>query len=1071
MFRSRNYNDQMRQANPSAVAAASALGNLFNTGEKQPSKQPVRSSSMMNMRRSSLLRRPDKPQGNGSMTGERRGSLMQKKNPDKRYSISTSKPSSTTKTRTTSLPGKRNSLVQRSGSFTRQMKNAQSTFNEFGGQQVAGVAHTPVNAGKTAVKMVTKYIPGRNGLIAVQVPATDQKQERKTSRSSSLRRPSSMTSNSQKNVPKRKVSQQSLHSHTARRSLSSQQQQQHHQHQQQSHDDSANPEDSFNRAVDTVDSSVPLIETSMREETEQELTEEQKLELELKKQNILSEIQTPITNVIPESMDRGTLTVDDDESSRSNSKTDELHNLLEDSVYLEENIHLGQSGTVSPIDMEQLDGSQKRDFILSEAGNEGLSKPLSQSEDIEDRVVIEADVTEVEEAKDSDIENFNDVDVKTQDLESETYKTLEIVTEDISGGAVFDKPSMEMNEDAENVVAEESQEAASEIDQAIDQMEEIPGSIKNEMDDLKQDMKRETNSAPTNDISVTNSSVPQLQISEFNSEPETKNSDSLGNADIEGGNALLKQQMLEENRLKESIESYGYNNEEEMDKENDITLHKDIVSHIKSNDTVDSEAIFHDTSSSINNVPVKEHKEKSSPKKTTSSEPKNMAQYLRSANPYLTSGKTTIAKQKTPTPSPKKGANNLAPMKSALKKSARPLSTTSSVYSDANSPADGVYLSLTTAENTRMNAKMTIDEPIDWNPETQKNDKTKRMSIPTRSASRLKKNTDDKTGFNRNSKQLQGTTQNQPSITEPTTGGVTKKGIVSAAAVSTNSNQALAEEKNNRQSMLKNRALQMAKQVGSNPRPTSSVPSSTGIPAEVPSEINPQLYPKEPLQKKSSFEKIRNNDKNLGFKKLSLRDSMVDGLYNDSDMNTGLRANVSSNNYVEEAPKLNGSTSRWKSRFQDSDSDGDVPMNAQQSTPQSKQDENKNSNGFSLFKKKSNNGQTFLKPPQPEFTDASSSGGNRISRTSSQNASPNKSMNTKFSKGSLRAASMQEAGPSMTTNRPNIYADIEATEKRIFSTPENPASQSKPQGLNGEEDGEHNGFGKKLKKLFGRKKH
>lgn len=1039
----------MRQANPSAVAAASALGNIFNNNKTQQpqqqksTRQPVRSSSMMNMRRGSLLKRSDgtssKP--NGNFTGERRGSLMNKKtttSSEKRYSISTSKPATSgSNKRTTSLPGKRNSLVQRSGSFTRQMKNAQSTFNEFGGPQVAGVAHT----GKSTVKMVTKYIPGRNGLIAVQVPVSDQQPEKKSgSRSGSLRRPSSMTANSQKNVPRRKVSQQSLHSHNAK-------------HSQQQHtavpEDSINPEDSFNRAVDTIDSSVPLIETSMREETEQELTEEQKLELEEKKQNILSEVENGDVYNNGETKSKENLTVTEDITSKSNSNSSELQHLLEDNVHLEESIPISQTGTITPIEMASEEVSKKEEISLPVVDDDLDVKPLSESERVEStEEVIESEIVEETTGIDP-IKSTESSDIVANDSEKKIESSTETINEN--------EPNELVEEQAETILGVNEKEVT---DKAINDMIEIPGSIGNEMSELKTDMKKEMDEIPETTNGATEDVKPETEMreaqEEFVIEGDNLVKDNNEVNDLEG-NALLKQQMDEENRLKESIESYGGNN----DGGKDITLNNEIVSHIKSTDTVETDSAFHDSKSTMENEENKENKAKISPKKLNGSEPKNMAQYLRSANPYLASGKLApSSKQKTPTPSPKKNTNASAPMKSALKKSARPLSTTSSVYSDANSPADGVYLSLTTAENTRMNAKMTVDEPIDWNPEKQNAEKTKRMSVPVRSASRLKKNTEDKTNSNRNSRQYQ-------SAAPETTGGVTKKGIVSAAAVSSNANQALTEEKNNRQSMLKNRALQMARQVGTNPRPTSTVPYSTGTTTEKSSDINPMLYPKEPLPKKSSFEKLRNNDKNLGFKKMSLRDSMVDGMYNDSEMNTGLRGNTASNVNVEETPKLSNGTSGWKSRFQDSDSEVDLPMNTAQTTPQIKQEEAKSGNGFSLFKKKSNSGPTFLKPPQPEY-EGSSPSGSKISRSSSQNGSPNKTMNSKFSKSSLRAASMQEPGPSATI-KPNIYADIEATEKRIYSNPENPTP--KAQASTAALDEEHKGLGKKLKKLFGRKKH
>lgn len=1006
MFRSRNYNDQMRYANPNAVAAASALGNIMMPKQPQSQAQPqgakrapVRSSSMMNMRRGSLLRKPEEKKSTPSRTG----SLVQRKpsiTNQKRHSIS-STPQSSAPNRTSSLPTKRNSLVSRSGSFTRRMKNAQSTFNEFG-PQASGVANVR-NSGEQVVKMVTKYIPGKNGLIAVQVPATTE-QPRKTS--SLTRRPGSMTSISNKNGPKRKISQQSLHSHSVQQSNPQKPSK------KKEVIDSSNPEDSFNRAVDKVDESVPLIETSMREETEQELLEQ--------------------TVAIDESVIKA------DENPAG------LQNLLEDNIVLEETMEEQKKDGKAPLENDATSNEKVNIEPLPEVAVDStdIPAPLEESERQETNIAPKEDSMKEEiepEAPDNTAKNITEFD-------SEQMKDNKTVTD------------------------------------SINELENIPGTMDNEMQELKESIANDINSQLTTEemIDEMEGSKTDMMTTDLNekiSEAELSEQNLPDNND----SPLLKQQKLEENKLKESIEAFGKGANEGNENNvlqdnvvgNDITLQHDIVTNIRSNETVSSptDSEFVDSSSVMENDEQKENVENlaSKNKSPNKQKPQNMAQYLRSANPYLTTGGSATSAKKSPATSPKKQGSS-GPIKSAMKKSSRPLSTTSSVYSDINSPADGAYLSLTTAENTRINAKLAVEEPIDWHPNA---DKSKRASMPVRSSSKLYKKTSnsqsqEKVGYNRSSRQYQGPIQTPPNTTK-TPGGVTKMGVVSAAALSSNNNAAAAEDKSNRQSLLKNRALEMAKQVNITPKKakpvTPSVPSSTVTPPAVNPVLNAALYPKEPLQKKSSFEKLRNTDKNLGFKKLSLRDSaFMDGADEQALVNAGSRNSMMNESPGQAPPKLAtaSTNSGWKSRFQDSDSDVEpVQANAAPVAPPRSEER---VNGFSLFKKKSNTGgNTFLKPPQPDFS-AGSEMGEKVSRTSSYNSSPNKTLNNQYSKGSLRSSSMQTAGPGSTA-KPNIFANIEETEKRIYSNPEVMRKDEH------NDEGVNHGFGKKLKKLFGRKKH
>ncbi|SCU89784.1 LANO_0D06392g1_1 [Lachancea nothofagi CBS 11611] len=402
------------------------------------------------------------------------------------------------------------------------------------------------------------------------------------------------------------------------------------------------------------------------------------------------------------------------------------------------------------------------------------------------------------------------------------------------------------------------------------------------------------------------------------------------------------------------------------------------------------------------------------PKLTTADEAGNsMAKYMRSANQYLNKAqeklKEETAEIKTSgdldNASNDKNADNIetpslvrthSPMKSALKKTVSKNAAKSKFSDDRNSTAHDAYISLATAENTRLNAQLS-NEQSKRQPPVQK----VRPSSMINGDSRFQK---------------EGPTTNKPkhrSMQAPLRGEV----------------QPPVRSSRRPDSVRKTKTT----------KPQGTVKTSQ------PRNDKSMFYPPEPPQKRSSFEKVRPDQSHMGFKKLSLRDSMAEeiddqGLSgNNPQPETFVsrkgQAPLAQNSH--QTPLSTGGN--WSSRFQDSDSEDEVPS---YSAPQPHASKPTGKSGPFSFKGKKEN--TF-QPPQPKFAQSSTA-------PNSNHNTPNKKISTL----SLRSAStMSNNSPAKTGNNLN---------NRFFSE-QLPAAGPEHE----EATKKKKSFGKKLKKLFGRK--
>ncbi|CDH16115.1 uncharacterized protein ZBAI_07903 [Zygosaccharomyces bailii ISA1307] len=354
-----------------------------------------------------------------------------------------------------------------------------------------------------------------------------------------------------------------------------------------------------------------------------------------------------------------------------------------------------------------------------------------------------------------------------------------------------------------------------------------------------------------------------------------------------------------------------------------------------------------------------------------------------------------------------------SPIKSALKKTTTSASNTSSIYSDA-SPANQAYLSLTTAENTRLNAQLTSNDSIPRKasykhlnrsrslPNSNKGNHS--LSPPPREAARPKRHSHH-VGIRSPGAQQQPNKRLPPTRVKPTK--------VTANRMSRN-------------------------------EPAKA--------AAKPQVHNPHLYPREPPPRRSSFEKIRNKDNNVGMAKMSMRNGgSVEDNYQQSTLDSHFRAAANqvvapppppSTSVTENVTNGTGISGGFKSRFQDSDSEEEgAPFSSSgskstQPSSASTVESANSGNGFSLFKHK-------------EEMDG---------------------FGKKWGKLSMRSASAGDFGNQQSYSAAKRFGSA-AYEGSGYDSKMKSLREEIPR----EEDlddvnAKKNAFGKKLKKLFGRYK-
>lgn len=394
----------------------------------------------------------------------------------------------------------------------------------------------------------------------------------------------------------------------------------------------------------------------------------------------------------------------------------------------------------------------------------------------------------------------------------------------------------------------------------------------------------------------------------------------------------------------------------------------------------------------------------------------SMAKYIRSANQYLNKGHKKVLtsaqesnagglEQQASSQITGNGGGEMAPlnkvpspMKPALKKTASDNSMRNPYKENLGSKAEEAYLSLATAENTRLNAQMS-DEHSRRQPPVRK---TRPSSMVT-NATAVQKNI--------------------PAVTKPKHMSMQTplRSEIRPPARSTMRPESIRQDKK-----IKPK---------SRTRPQQTINDKRAF------------FPPEPPQKRSSFEKIRPNETHMGFKKLSLRDEVSEeanygpvvgeNFHNDAN---SISTGRDSSSQIRSQASLPASNSGWKSRFHDSDSEDEYSPISTVSPAKPTAKPGVRNGGFSLRNKK----DSGFAPPQPNFVQSSTA-------PNSKHNTPNKKISTL----SLRSVSNKsDMSPAKGNNN---------LSQRFFS------EQLSPSAEEGDTK-KKSSFGKKLKKIFGRKK-
>ncbi|GCE99445.1 hypothetical protein ZYGM_002291 [Zygosaccharomyces mellis] len=341
-----------------------------------------------------------------------------------------------------------------------------------------------------------------------------------------------------------------------------------------------------------------------------------------------------------------------------------------------------------------------------------------------------------------------------------------------------------------------------------------------------------------------------------------------------------------------------------------------------------------------------------------------------------------------------------SPIKSALKKT-NSENSNPSVYTES-SPANQAYLSLTTAENTRLNAQLSS------------NDKIQRKN-PTKSINR------SKTVLNKRSTNSLSPPPREAMVPKRHSHHIGIKTPVERKTVSTPTTRT-------RNSMMNTSSR--------NQQP----PKKESANLEVNSKLNnPILYPREPPQKRSSFEKVRNKDNNIGMSKISLRDgAMLESNYQQSSLDNHFRGSNGTSSAPSSGTDSGTSSSLFssagfKSRFQDSDSEEE---------------------GMAI------NGANGVSDKFDQHPSAAGSNGNGFSFFKHKDSGEPEGFGKKFGKLSLKSSNGSDQSADYSTSSRFGGGRFES-KTRTLRDEVSPDEELV-------DGGKKNVFGKKLKKLFGR---
>lgn len=1107
--------------NNEAMAAANALGKaLVNNGRHvDRTKLPVYNSPQLaysmstlnktgnaqnlNKRYSSLTSKNSTPMSSNnnssiSVTKNNRDkeNITKNSNPTPKKKILRRSNSQIISRRTSSLPNNRYSLTsdnKLSNITYKEHLEAKRTFQEFGGKQtvskVNNLPNSHPNQSNNKKKFIKKYVPGPNGLVAVQIPVEEiERRNSLIERRNSLRFNSLSSLNSSNSNKSNKIynshnnnnnntpSKNKRHSLTKKHfkesnsnlnSLSHrQQQQQSNQHQQQhfSDDDETHSKLTSNSPTKTPEQ--PLIESLLEEETE--------LELELDDANINMNSSDFTTN-------RATTAATNKTGNSNNNihkETNDHDQMLSD--LLKENVALSDS-KLSECDKEMFEEVQE----LEELQNQ-LEKDEASNDDKDDEKIVKS------ENESNEVKIINKLVEPLLTLSHKDSDSSYVTTQETTDSLNDDKNEDTLIENQTSTVVE------SEITNRDNNNDianiDSKDTTHNDTNDTINDDKMVVE--PDNTVSSSHiSNSPFVIPSKNPSRTKSANYQKMMNNDTLIINEITVEDHLDDKRsTKDAALSPSESSEEEKtidvygkesNNKNNMASYlrsmnpylinsNDNVSNTHSNDHKNKTETTNESNGNKFESPKTVSTKKTVPVATPTSKQKLASSNATSKNNHLITNNKNASSNahakdldhlKPPTRTPRLKTGVKTPIKSALKKtpsvtySQHDSSSSSSPYNKiktTSTTAEGAYLKLTTAENTRLNAQLSSENLLRKTPSTR----------IVRSQSVMNNKTSNQ--IPKNNKSNTNSVKNGANKKPPMSNNKASVNTKNAHNTPTANNKRLSQVPKNRVNVNATKHLQRDSK-----HSTSKVQDAAKNMANDPN-LASILYPVEPPQRKSSFEKIRTKEDHLGFKNLSLRqDVAADELNDATNMNSKFHHQVPSSNASLSQRRSSNSShgneqnlgflSGFSSRFQDSDDeDGFLPpptpnySNGGRSgsdsfkfgLPNSRHNSNdspnkeKKSSGFSLFKKHSNN--------KDNNSTTHSSGGNKIISPSSTLPAGSSMTSNQLRSGSnnphVSSSISSSSQPQRSTSAPNVARTMDNTTKEHKS----------------------NKFGTKLKKLFGR---
>ncbi|QID86349.1 hypothetical protein GRS66_008973 [Saccharomyces pastorianus] len=907
-----------QENSPDALAAAAAIGNALSNNGRTVDKSKIPQYNQNFISRTT------------SIAGIKRYTLTSD------HKTSSKAPSMCANTnqfsrRTSSLPNRKHCTTANNSNMRKQHRiheDAETAFREFGGHESTRILNVPITNDRNSnprtaslrnsssiIGTTKKYIPGPRGLVAVEVPVREESP--RFSLNSHSRNPASRTYS----LPTGNPNMNLMHRKKTTKTVGPQERKPERELKSKSHRSiKAPPKMHAKSSKQNHNDSIPLIQITMNEETEQELKEDRDDPFEFKPMIISDD------DFFIESNALGHHEADKSSSTLSGrGKKEQIEKLLEDVHALEakiSNIKMAKSNeeereqklilelqTVKVNEERRVEILERELSIAKENADleaeelklielkrqeqlrkEKETKTKTELVDVQLLTVTESG-SEKSPSKDAQNEPPNTQN-KDEGIDESNHSLLETVDKTLANPILpgsFDKSALHVNSTSESEVDLDSDSpAGSQLSDynyiegsTIDLRATAKTSVESEIDTNQTELKfpqgedfdntKNHISGPGNDF-----------FSDENKKDFGQEDLHLNDADPESFEASSDtskiRSIIAENES-DVIENEHGNDDDDDDDDDDEEFHDsyDVIVHepIQVKQTITNVPHLKYSLQHLNEVEIDKNIGQSYDAVEVNQSEANMAKYLRNDNSYppsMSSGTLELDSQNgnsrssTETtrifPSIWKDLPQPA-FKSALKKTlATPLSTSSSVYSTGTPPNSNVHIAHTTTSNIKINGQNppTHDLEQKHSPPNQ----PVLREIPAMSPRRLedKRKSPNHLGF----RTLRGGSSGAP---------------LSQKIPESYSNPPLSPSYRTTKSWVttSTSAAPVSKEASKTHSTVSpTIKNSNKIANQPPSNIdehNSILYPKEPLTKKSSFEKERPMKDNLGFKSMSLRGPLV----------------------------------------------------------------------------------------------------------------------------------------------------------------------------------------------------